>query len=29
MGGVRYDEGNRCVVWTDKEFDPDRDCKPY
>ena len=29
MGGVRYDEGHRCVVWTDREFDPDRDCKPY
>ncbi len=29
MGGVRYDEGHHCVVWTDREFDPDRDCKPY
>lgn len=28
-GGGRYDEGNRCLVWDDRKFNPTRDCKPY
>lgn len=28
-GGGRYDEGYRCMVWKDKPFDTEKDCKPY
>ena len=31
VGGGRYDEGLRCLIWRDakEKFDPEKNCKPY